>query len=65
MKAGLPTGTVNRERTLQEHVAAQDVIILRRDRQQFVIQTDGISSGRLQCLKKEAFLVVHILSLKK
>lgn len=33
MKAGLPTDAVNRERTLQEHVAAQVMIMVRRGRQ--------------------------------
>lgn len=64
MKAGLATDTVNREGTLQGHIAAQDMITVRRDGQWFVIQTDGISSGRLQCLKKECDLPEILLSVK-
>jgi len=45
MKAELPTDVVNRERTLQELVAAQDIIMVRIGGQWFIIQTDGISSG--------------------
>lgn len=53
MKAAWPTDTANRERTLQEHIAAHNMIIVRRGGQQFIIETDVSSSGRLQCLKKE------------